>query len=209
MSARRLALLIGLAAIGWALALLRPGAEPVTPDANAAKSAPPAAAKPAASPQPKAITALEPGAQGEPAPARAPGQAPDETVAAEDAERLALRERLADEGHHRHDQRFDSAVERWQEEQSKKRQEPWASRREQALRRAMSQDRMEQLAERVECRATLCRIQLTADDDRTALRVRRAHHFMREVGFQTAGAFAGEGKKRVMVLYVAREGTQL
>jgi membrane-bound lytic murein transglycosylase len=205
MSARRLLLLLGLAAVGWALALLRPAAEPLAPAANADESDARATAAPAPSPKPKP-TAAESAMLAEQAQARARAA---EAAAAEDAERLARQERLADEGNHRHDQRFDSAVERWQQEKSKPRQEPWATRREHALRRAMDADGLAQLAQRIECRATLCRIQLAASGDQTALKIRRGHRFMREVGFQTAGAFAGEGEKRLMVLYVAREGTQL
>jgi len=202
MSARRLLLLFGLAAIGWALALLRPAPEPLVPaagpgESNARGAATPAPAKPVAAES--ALSAEQVQAQ-----ARAA-----EAAAAADAERLARKEQLADEGNHRHDQRFDAAVERWKGEQSTPRQEPWASRREQNLRRAMEVDGLAQLAQRVECRATLCRVELAAPDDQTAFKMRRGHRFMREVGFQTAGAFAGEGKKRVMVLYVAREGTRL
>ena len=205
MSARRLALLFGLAAIGWALALLRPATEPRAPTANASDRVArgPAARAPSAQVKPKAAESA-PSSQQVHAQTRAA-----EAAAAADAERLARQERLADEGHHRHDQRFDAAVARWQREQSGQRQEPWASRREQALRRAMDADGLAQLAQRVECRATLCRIELAAGNDQTALKMRRGHRFMREVGFQTAGAFSGEGEKRVMVLYVAREGNRL
>jgi hypothetical protein len=209
MSGRRLALLLGLCALGWALALLRPAPEPA---ASAGPDAARAADARAASAQPEPSAASAPGAQPRTQPESdrpAAGQAPTEATAEGDAERRAREERLADEGKHRHDQRFDSAVERWKEEQSKPRDEPWASRREDTLRRAINHDRLERLVQRIECRATLCRIQLAAADAEIGLRLRNAHHFMREVGFQTAGAFAGEGEKRQMLLYVAREGTRL
>jgi hypothetical protein len=205
MSARRVLLLFGLAAIGWALALLRPAAEPRAPVAEPGESHAHGAATPAAAAQAKPVAA-EPALSAEQVQAQARAA---EAAAAADAVRIARKEQLADEGNHRHDQRFDAAVERWKAEPSAQRQEPWATRREQALRRAMEVDGLAQLARHIECRATLCRIELAASDDQTALKMRRGHRFMREVGFQTAGAFAGEGKKRVMVLYVAREGTRL
>jgi hypothetical protein len=215
MSARRLALLIGLIALGWTLALLRASPGPAATAARAGQPPAELAAAPTrTSTPPAAQTTPAPSADHRPS-ASAPadpraGDTPAAKPAAqEDAARRERLARLAREAGQRQDARFDRAVELWKEQQKLPRQEPWASRLEGTLRGALQRDRLEQIAQRVECRATLCRMQFDASDPRTEQKLRRAHHFMRAVGVQTAGGVGVEGGKRVLVLYAVREGTYL
>ena len=211
MSARRLSLLAGLVAIGWTFALLRPTAESRDASPAAAGRKPASAGKSLSARSAAETRTAEHGkTQGDPRPELDPAARAALAEAAEAAaRRSALLSRLATERNRRHDQRFDTAVQRWQEQKQRPRQEPWASRREVALRRTLAQDRLDALARSIECRTTMCRIEFRAKDQDTARQLRHARHFMREIGFQNAAGTIGEGEDRVMVLYAAREGTEL
>jgi hypothetical protein len=209
MNARKLALLLGSTGLAWALLLLRPaahtsapGAEGAAPKAAAEQAAPRAAAPTEA----KAVATTVPPARPKvaPADAAAPPPATADQAAAEER-----RKRLAVEGDRRHDRRFDAAVARFNLERRRTRQEPWASQTEHALRGALERDRLTRLTRKLECRATLCRIELAAADEGFAHALRSSVHFRRELGVDGASALTGEGSERMMILYVPRRGMQL
>jgi hypothetical protein len=205
MNARKLALLLGSAGITWTLLLLRPAARTSAPEAVPEVVAPKTAAQHAA-PRAVAASTTEPVATAAtPATPRvAPAEAAEDQALAEER-----RQRLAVEGDRRHDRRFDAAVARFELERTRPRQEPWASQTEHALRHALQRDRLTPLTRKVECRTTLCRIELAAADEGFAYRLRSSLHFRRELGHDGASALTGEGSERVMILYVPRRGVQL
>lgn len=194
MNARGLAVLLGCAALAWALLLLRPAARTSSPDA--------AHPAPGSTPQP-----AKPASGARPADPRAAAQSP--ATAAIDESAREWHKRLAVEQDRRHDRRFDAAVARWKDEPRSKRQEPWASERERALRGALNRDGLGRLAQRIECRATLCRLQLAAADTDFTHVLRSAAQLRRELGGESASALGGEGDARALILFVPRRGMRL
>jgi hypothetical protein len=90
------------------------------------------------------------------------------------------------------------------------RREPWATLRVRALKLALRQDNMEPLVRSLECRATLCRIELSAaDNNALVVALRHNIHLGKETGFDTVGGFEGDGAERRLVMFTARPGTRL
>ncbi|MFI5307667.1 MAG: hypothetical protein ACHQ53_09965 [Polyangiales bacterium] len=197
---RRLGLgLLGATALLWALWLLRvtPAASP--PLAGGMHNGPitvqPEPNKPAAVPaqtrEPnKAAQSLKPQSS---------------TAAQQDAYREAL-VRAAAEQRKRNEARLVVALQRWPREQ---RQEPWASQHEAELRSALERDQIDGLIGSLQCRATLCRIELQAQDSNAGIAVSEARNFQQAVGPQNALSMRGGGFDRSAILFAAREGQSL
>jgi len=95
---------------------------------------------------------------------------------------------------------------RWKDE---RREEPWASEREQQLRTAATADGIDYLLVEVECRATLCRLEISAPDSNTAFALQRARTFAPELGKSAGASMIGSGPDRAMEVFIPREGTSL
>jgi hypothetical protein len=192
--------LVAATALLWALWLLRVRPVAVPPSIGSARGEPPAAQR--APREPRAAT---PAKAPEPKKA-APDPKPQPASAAEsDAYRKEL-VRLAAEQRVRNEARLAVAQQRWQHEQ---RQEPWATEHEADLRAALELDDLDGLIGSLQCRATLCRIELQAQDSNAAFAVSRARNFQQAVGPQVALDMTGGGLDRSAILFAAREGTSL
>jgi hypothetical protein len=114
--------------------------------------------------------------------------------------------RLAAEQRKRNDARLVVAEQRWPREQRK---EPWASQHEAELRAALERDQIDVLIGSLQCRATLCRIELQAQDSNAAVALSNAHNLQEAVGPQTAIGMTRGGLDRTAVLFAARAGESL
>jgi hypothetical protein len=99
------------------------------------------------------------------------------------------------------DERYARAAALWPHEQ---RQEPWATERETAVRNAMQTDRIDHLLMDVQCRQTLCRLEISAKDSDTFGAIKRSATFLGEIGGEPAGGMSGLGYDRALVLFVPR-----
>jgi hypothetical protein len=191
--------LLAICALLWLLALRRESGptqhEGARPAPIAAEPRPPAS--PPEPPQPAQLPAAAP----PPAePASKPGP-----IAPQDGYRERLARQIAEQ-RKQNDARFAVASERWRRE---RRQEPWAKTREGQLRSALERDALDGLIGSLQCRETLCRISLAAQDSNAGVAVSRAHGFQQEVGPQVALGMTGGGLDRSAILFVARTGYSL
>jgi hypothetical protein len=188
----RIALLLAVALGVWALAFLRgepstkpPGAAPASAPSVAAPAPPKPAAKPAVASQPAAA-----------------GPQPRTVVPMQENDEY--RKKLMEQSmaqRQENDERYESASSRWLQQG---RMEPWASAREQRLRDALQVDRLDHLLLSAECRADLCRLEISAPDSDTAMAFRSSVAFMNEVGPNTAGGMVGSGPDRALVIFAPR-----
>ena len=201
MNRRLLVVTLMLAAVAWALALghgdrLRPRSEPV-----------PAARPPAQAPPQEAVPAQRP-VEPQPAPrvvGRQPAAAvapPPGIIAPDDPYRQKLAAAITEQ-RRLNDDRFARAKEHWPHEP---RQEPWAAERELELRSALQHDGIDARVVSLECRATLCRLQLEAQDSNAAFAVNGAHELAHTAGSQVSSGMTGNGFDRRMILFLPREG---
>jgi len=89
---------------------------------------------------------------------------------------------------------------------SETRDEPWSTDQEHALRAAASADAIDHLVIELECRRTLCRLEISAADSNTAFALERAHGFTAQLGTDTGSAMIGGGPDRALEVFAAREG---
>ena len=126
--------------------------------------------------------------------------APDHETSDELRARLA---RQALEVRTRNDARHAELSTRWVTET---RDEPWSTDQEHALRAAASSAAIDQLLVELECRRTLCRVELSAADSDTAFALQRARGFTALLGTDTGSAMRGGGPDRAMEVFAARDG---
>ncbi|MDH5675827.1 MAG: hypothetical protein OEZ06_27125 [Myxococcales bacterium] len=99
--------------------------------------------------------------------------------------------------------RLEVAEKRWQKERRDPAlAEPW----EKAYQQALLDDGIDGMLMDLECRATLCRLELAAVDSNAAFALQGAKNFQNALGTESATTMAGGGFDRVLVLYVPREG---
>jgi hypothetical protein len=98
--------------------------------------------------------------------------------------------------------RYAFAQERFDAEQ---RDVGWAPRREQTFVRALGADGLEPAFYEIECRQSLCRIEIPAGSSNAAYALKTATHFMTEVGNAAASGSDGEGEDRALVFFVPRD----
>ncbi len=89
---------------------------------------------------------------------------------------------------------------------SERRDEPWSTDQEHALRAAASSAAIDHLVIELECRRTLCRVELSAADSDTAFALQRARGFTALLGTDTGSAMHGGGPDRAMEVFAARDG---
>jgi hypothetical protein len=201
-SPKRLVILVVVVAAGWGMLLLRPEPKRVPRPATAPESA----AIPAPAPSATAAQARpypHPRPSQPPVPSAVPAHAPVPT--AQPAREVAAAPQAA-AAQLPQDPRYLAAVASFEREQKR---EPWAGQRTRILRNALRADRMEPLLRSIECRSTLCRIELSTPDNEAAMALRQGIHFTKEAGVQMTGGFEGEGEARTLVLFTARPGTSL
>ncbi|MDD9935572.1 MAG: hypothetical protein OXT09_18320, partial [Myxococcales bacterium] len=85
----------------------------------------------------------------------------------------------------------------------------WAEPHEQALQQALVRDTIDSMLMDVECRETMCRVELSAIDSNAAFALKRGEQFTKELGEQIATKMQGGGFDRVLVIYSARDGSVL
>jgi hypothetical protein len=199
----RIVWVLGIAIAVWAIALLRPAPPPprVTPTHTRQEDVPTTPVAAPVPPQPRVLTATQPHKEPTPVTQRANAG----TITRDDHYREKLAGVIAEQ-RKVNEERYARAIARWPQEQ---RQEPWAAEREQRLRLAMEQDEVDALLGSLECRATLCRLEISAQDSNAALALSNAHELTREAGSQIASGMSGGGLDRHMILFVAREGQSL
>lgn len=89
---------------------------------------------------------------------------------------------------------------------SEARDEPWSTDQERALRAAASGSGLDHLLIELECRRTLCRVEISAADSNTAFALQRARGFSALLGTETGSAAIGSGPDRALEVFAAREG---
>lgn len=89
---------------------------------------------------------------------------------------------------------------------SETRDEPWSTDQEHALRAAASTTILDHLLLELECRRTLCRLEISAADSNTAFALQKARAFNAQLGTDTGSAMVGSGPDLVMEVFAAREG---
>jgi hypothetical protein len=191
MTRGRVAVLLAVALGVWALAFLRGRPQPAQPGAPAAEASQPLT-------KPGELR-HEPSAKKPEAPASKPANVVPRK------EQDEYRRKLMEESmraRHENDERFERVSGLWEHQG---RVEPWASQREQRLRAALQVDRLDHLLLAAECRADLCRLEISAPDSDTAMAFRSSVAFVNEVGPNTAGGMTGSGPDRALVIFVPRE----
>jgi hypothetical protein len=117
-----------------------------------------------------------------------------------------VRARLAHralEARTRNDTRHAELSARWA---SETRDEPWSTDQERALRAAASAAAIDHLLVELECRRTMCRLELSAVDSDTAFALQRARGFSALLGSETGSAMLGGGLDRALEVLAARTG---
>jgi hypothetical protein len=203
MNRRLVVAALGLALVIWAVALVR-----TTPRVSLRQTRP-VLRGPSAVPQAKAAPVLPsspaPVARASEAQPTAAAQSKTGTIAPDDPYRKKLAGLVAEQ-RRLSAERFARADERWPHQ---RRTEPWATQHEKQLRAAMEADQIDVLIDALECRETLCRLELAAQDSNAAVAFNGARALHRQIGKQTSAAMTGGGLDRRMILYVPREGQPL
>lgn len=101
------------------------------------------------------------------------------------------------------DARYRDYVARWPNET---RDEPWSSDQERSLRASAVAAGIDHLLFAVECRGTLCRIELSAADSDTAFALQRARGWSALLGQDVGSAPIGSGPDRALEIFTARSG---
>jgi hypothetical protein len=121
-------------------------------------------------------------------------------------ERRRLLMEMQREQRAKNERRIGVAEARWEQEQ---RQDAWAQAQEKLLQQTLVADGIDSLLMDLECRSTMCRIEIAAIDSNAAVALTRAERFRTELGEQLATRMQGGGLERVMVIYAVRDETSL
>ena len=106
----------------------------------------------------------------------------------------------------RSDARYREYAARWATEQ---RDEPWSTDQERGLRRQATASGLDHLLFELECRLTLCRVEISAADSDTAFALQRARASPALLGTAPGASIGGGGPDRVLEVFAAREGMGL
>jgi hypothetical protein len=101
------------------------------------------------------------------------------------------------------DTRYRDYAARWPNEI---RDDPWSSDQERSLRASAAAAGIDHLLFALECRATLCRIELSAADSDTAFALQRARGWSALLGQEVGSAPIGSGADRALEILTARNG---
>jgi hypothetical protein len=130
--------------------------------------------------------------------------APSEALHAQTSEQA--RARLAQralEQRTRNDARHSELSSRWA---SETRDEPWSTDQERALRVSATASGLDHLLFELECRRTLCRVEISAADSNTAFALQQARAFMAQLGTDLGSTMTGGGLDRALEVFAARDG---
>jgi hypothetical protein len=212
---RSLWLLAALAVLGWALALSEPsrGGKPDPASAASTPAEPEPEPAPASepTPAPKPPTAERTLTPERPEPARVARADSDgadrgqDLAQAADSTRTAMVER-AEALRAVNDERWEGARERFDRE---KRQPGWADGRERAVRAALEEQGADGLLVQIECRATVCRLELSLGSGHSVLDRATSARLSMVLGNDSTARLTGPPTERAVVLYSARDGYPL